>query len=194
MRLKDQIRVCGIDDSPFDFGNRRAKATVIGAVVRVPSYLEGVLRFEISVDGDDATGAIAEALDNSRFLEQIKAVMIDGVSLAGFNIVDIALLSRGLSLPVVTVTRDKPDMGSIRVALSKYFEDWERRFATISALPLVEMQTEHNPVFVSYAGLTEDEARGLVKKTTVRGAIPEPLRMAHIIASGVVKGESKGKA
>jgi len=28
----------------------------------------------------------------------------------------------------------------------------------------------------------------------VRGAVPEPLRVAHIIASGLAKGESRGKA
>ena len=129
--MKDQARVCGIDDSPFEFGKRSAKADVIGAIVRIPSYLEGVLRFEVAVDGDDATSAIATALSNSRFLDQIKAVMIDGVSLAGFNVIDIARLSGELDVPVITVTRDRPDMDSIRAALSKYFEDWEKRFATV---------------------------------------------------------------
>jgi endonuclease V-like protein UPF0215 family len=192
--LKDQARVCGIDDSPFEFSNRNAKAEVIGAIVRIPSYLEGVLRFEVAVDGDDATSAILRALSNSRFFDQIKAVMIDGVSLAGFNVIDIARLSEELDKPVITVTRDRPDMDSIRAALSKYFEDWEKRFATVSSLPVIEMRTEHNPVFISFAGSTKEEATELVKKTTVRGAIPEPIRMAHIIASGIVKGESKGKA
>ena len=192
--MKNHARVCGIDDSPFEFGNRNAKADLIGAIVRIPSYLEGVLRFEVAVDGDDATSAIVRALSNSRFLDQIKAVMIDGVSLAGFNVVDIARLSGELDMPVITVTRDRPDMDSIRAALSKYFEDWEKRFATISSLPVIEMRTEHNPVFISFAGSTEEKATELVRKTTVRGAIPEPIRMAHIIASGLVKGESKGKA
>ena len=194
VQLKDQARICGIDDSPFEFGNRNAKADVIGAIVRIPSYLEGVLRFEVAVDGDDATSAIARALSNSRFLDQIKAVMIDGVSLAGFNIIDIARLSGELDVPVITVTRDRPDMDSIRAALSKYFEDWGERFATVSSLPVIEMRTDHNPVFISFAGSTEEEAMELVRKTTVRGVIPEPIRMAHIIASGIVKGESRGKA
>jgi hypothetical protein len=59
---------------------------------------------------------------------------------------------------------------------------------------MIEMRTEHNPVFISFAGSTEEEAKELVRKTTVRGVIPEPIRMAHIIASGIVKGESRGKA
>jgi len=192
--LKDQIRVCGIDDAPFEFGNRNARATVIGAVVRAPSYLEGVLRFDVAVDGTDATEGIAKALLHSRFEEQIRAVMIDGVCLAGFNVIDIEELSGKLGLPVVTVTRDRPDMGSIESALSKHFEDWKDRYRTISEIPLLEMETDNNPIFVSYAGIAEKEVAALVKATTVKGAIPEPIRMAHIIASGVTRGESKGKA
>lgn len=192
--MKEQIRVCGIDDAPFEFGNRSAKADVIGVIVRAPSYLEGILRFEVSVDGDDATSSIEKAISDSRFSDQIKAVMIDGVSLAGFNIVDIQKLSDGLGIPVITVTRDRPDMQSIRAALSKYFDDWERRLGTISKSPLIEMTTDNNPIFVGYAGIAESKVLELVRATTVRGAIPEPIRMAHIIASGIVKGESKGKA
>ena len=192
--MKDQIRICGIDDAPFEFGDRNARATVIGAVVRMPSYLEGVLRFDVAVDGSDANSAIDNALSHSRFLEQIRAVMIDGVTLAGFNVVDIGSLSERLTMPVITVTRDRPNMDAIKAALSKHFVDWEGRLRTISNMPLIEMETEGNPVFVSYAGIPEREALELVKKATVKGAIPEAIRIAHIIASGITKGESKGKA
>lgn len=192
--MKEQIRVCGIDDAPFEFGNRGSKAIVIGTVVRAPSYLEGVLRFEVSVDGDDATDEIVSALSSSRFLEQIRAVMIDGIVLAGFNIVDIDSLSRALEIPVITVTRDRPDMDAIRSALSKYFDDWEDRLERISRLPLIELKTPNNPIFVSHAGIEQEEAERIIQSTTLRGAIPEPIRMAHIIASGLVRGESRGKA
>jgi len=192
--LKEQIRVCGIDDSPFDFGNRAAKATVIGTITRAPSYLEGILKFEVSVDGDDATENIQGALSTSRFLEQLRAVLIDGIALAGFNIVDIEALSNNLKVPVITVTREKPDMESIRNALSKYFDDWKERLEKLQRIPLVELSTAHNPIYVSYAGTTEDIAKKVIRATTIRGAIPEPIRMAHIIASGLVRGESRGKA
>ena len=192
--MKDQIRVCGIDDAPFEFGNREARATVIGAVVRIPSYLEGVMRFDVAVDGCDANTQIEKALSRSRFLDQIRAVMIDGVTLAGFNVVDIGSLSERLDIPVITVTRDRPDMGSIRAALSKHFDDWEERLRAISGIPLVAMETDGNPIFISYVGTTEEEAARLVRNATVKGAVPEPIRMAHIIASGMTLGESKGKA
>lgn len=192
--MKSQIRVCGIDDAPFEFGKRGSKATVIGTIVRVPSYLEGILRFEVSVDGDDATANIRDALNRSRFCQQLRAVLIDGIALAGFNIVDIEELSASLGIPVITVTRDRPDMSSIQAALKKYFEDAERRIEKLSGLPITEFRTAHNPIFVSYAGIGLEEAKEIIRSTTVRGVIPEPIRMAHIIASGISRGESKGKA
>ena len=192
--MKSQIRVCGIDDAPFEFGNRDSKAMVRGAIVRAPSYLEGVLRFEVSVDGDDSTVNIRKALETSRFCEQLRAVLIDGIALAGFNIIDIEELSSSLGLPVITVTREKPDMRSIEAALRKYFADAEKRMKRLSRLSVMELKTAHNPIFVSYAGIGREEVREIIGATTVRGVIPEPIRMAHIIASGLSRGESKGKA
>jgi len=192
--LKSQVRICGIDDAPFEFGNRDAKAIVIGTIVRIPAYLEGVLKFDVSVDGDDSTSNIEKAIDRSRFKAQIKAIMLDGIALAGFNVVDIEALSSSTGIPVITVTRDEPDMDSIKSALRKYFKDADDRLARISKMPIKKIQTPHNPIYVSYAGIAFEEVRRLIETTTLKGVIPEPIRMAHIIASGISRGESRGKA
>jgi hypothetical protein len=47
---------------------------------------------------------------------------------------------------------------------------------------------------VQLAGLTKDKAEEFIKLTTKNADIPEPLRIAHIIASGIVRGESYGKS
>ena len=41
---------------------------------------------------------------------------------------------------------------------------------------------------------TLDELKKIIDQSTVRGAIPEVLRVAHLIAAGVVTGESRGRA
>ncbi|MFW5904386.1 MAG: DUF99 domain-containing protein, partial [Candidatus Saliniplasma sp.] len=33
----------------------------------------------------------------------------------------------------------------------------------------------------------------IIKLFTIRGRIPEPIRISHIVASGIVRGESRGK-
>ncbi len=190
--MKPHVRVLGFDDAPFSF--RSGKVLVIGVVMRLPGYVEGVIRTECSVDGDDATDALVASVSRSRFREQIKMIMIDGVALGGFNVVDIAKLHRGTGIPVATITRDAPDMDAIWLALKKHFGDWERRYALIKGRQLHEVDTGHHPLHVSVEGMSEEDADAIIRESVVRGALPEVLRVAHVIASGVAKGESKGKA
>ncbi|MGD1060474.1 MAG: DUF99 family protein [Methanomassiliicoccales archaeon] len=190
--MKSQVRVLGFDDAPFRFGSDNV--LVVGAVMRLPGYLEGVLRTECKVDGDDATDALIRAVLDSRFKEQLKLVMIDGVALGGFNVVDIDRLYQETGVSVVTVTRDRPNMQKIKAALTKHFDDWEVRLEIIERHELIELETDHNPLFVSACGMDIGDVSSLLRQSVVRGVLPEPLRVAHIIASAMVKGESRGRA
>jgi len=190
--MKQQVRVLGIDDSPFDFGDRMA--LIVGALVRAPSYLEGVLKGEVTVDGDDSTQAIVDLVSRSRFRDQVKVLMLDGIALAGFNVIDVEQVHAKLGIPVLTITRDRPDFEMMRKALEKYFDDWRQRYALITRLELREVRTSHNPIYACGVGLEWAEFVSIVQSTTVRGVVPEPLRIAHLIASAMVKGESYGRS
>ena len=197
--MKPQFRVLGIDDGPFTFEDRTVP--VVGVVVR-KGYVDAVLRTAVEVDGTDATSALALLVETSGYGTQLEAVMLDGACLGGFNVVDMEELHRLTSLPVITVTRDKPDMARIRRALemlgrtSKYgrgpIPDWKERLARLERTRLVEVGTGHKPVHVGFAGIDEPDAKGIVTGSTIRGSIPEPLRLAHLIARAYVTGKSKG--
>lgn len=189
--MKQQIRVLGIDDSPFRFG--AGNALVVGALVRVPSYLEGVMRTEVVVDGTDSTEKIIEMVLKSRYREQIKVILIDGIALAGFNIIDMERMNAALGIPVLTLTRDKPDLEKMKSALEKHFDDWKQRYALIAKHELKEIATDHKPLHASGLGLEWTEFEEIVRLSTVRGVVPEPLRMAHLIASAITRGESYGR-
>jgi uncharacterized protein len=190
--VKPQVRVLGIDDAPFSFGGR--KVPIVGVVVRLPAYVEGVMISEVTIDGDDADQAIKDLLSHSRYREQIRLVMIDGIAFGGFNVVDIDELSRATGIPFCTVTRDRPDLSSMRAALQKNFADWERRFEIVARHALNEVRTRHGSIFVSISGLSVEEGEDLLQGSTLQGAIPEPLRLAHLIATASVKGESRGNS
>lgn len=49
-------------------------------------------------------------------------------------------------------------------------------------------------LWVQRVGLSLEEARRVVAATTLHGNIPEPLRLAHLIAGGVTTGRSRGRA
>jgi hypothetical protein len=121
-------------------------------------------------------------------------VLLDGVCLGGFNVVDIDELFSSTSLPVITITRDKPDFRKIKLALQKNFEDWKDRWMLIRKGTLHKITTQHNPIYIKCSGLPLEEAEEIINISTIRGVIPEPIRIAHLIASGITRGESYGKA
>jgi endonuclease V-like protein UPF0215 family len=190
--MKPQIRILGIDDSPFTFNE--LYSTVIGVVMRGGEYLEAVLRTQVTIDGAEATAICEEMIQNSRYRKQLKVVLLDGVCLGGFNVVDIEELFKATNVPVITITRDKPDQEKIKKALQKNFKDWEDRWAVLQRGTLQKIPTQHNPIYIKYTGLSLEEAKEIINISTIRGAIPEPIRVAHLIASGITRGESYGKA
>ena len=194
--MKQQIRVIGLDDSPFKFSDKQTKKKllIIGVVVRIPAYIEGVLRSEVTIDGNDATEVLVQMINGSHFQKQLKLVMLDGVALGGFNVVDIHQAYKETGIPIATITRDEPDFSAIELALKKHFQDWEQRLKVMRKGRSVSIPTKHKPIYVKYKGILKKELEEIIKISTVRGALPEPIRLAHVIASGVARGESHGKA
>lgn len=190
--MKKQIRLLGLDDSPFTFTDKYCN--VIGVVMRGGEYIESILKNQVSIDGNDATDICINMIKNSRHQKQLKALLLDGVALGGFNIVDIQEVYNNTNLPVITITRDKPDFENIKKALNKNFHDWEKRLSIMKKGKLHEVKTSHNPIFVKCIGLSIEGAKEIIKLSTIRGVVPEPIRVAHLIASGITRGESYGKA
>jgi endonuclease V-like protein UPF0215 family len=79
-------------------------------------------------------------------------------------------------------------------ALQKYFPDWEYRFNLIDRCKLIKIPTKHKPIYLYCSGAEISNAIIVIEHATVRGALPEPLRLAHIISTGIVRGESYGRA
>jgi len=183
--------VLAIDDSPFSFDDETS--LIIGVVVRPPNYLEAVMSTRMTVDGDDGTDVLSEMIMGSRYLEQVRMVMLDGIGMSGFNVIDMDLLAERTGKPCMTFTRERPDLMAMRAALRAHFDDWERRFSLVTAHPTKEVVLEGSRFWSSIVGMDEGEAISTAASCMVRGNVPEPLRMAHLIAAGVGRGESRGR-
>jgi len=184
--IKPEIRVLGIDDGEF-VPRTRGTVDVVGVVYRGGYWFEGVMRAEITIDGLDATEKIAAMIENSPYYGEVRVVVLDGVTFAGFNVVDISVLSRLTGLPVISVTRKKPDLEEIRSALRNLPEFESRWHAMENAGELFEVETRkgENPVYVHIAGIMLEDAEKIMKTSSTRSNVPEALRVAHIIASGL---------
>uniref|UniRef100_A0A7C5UW84 DUF99 family protein n=1 Tax=candidate division CPR3 bacterium TaxID=2268181 RepID=A0A7C5UW84_UNCC3 len=193
MRIKKEIRILGIDDGPFT--KTSSKAIIIGVIMRGGLEFDGMIKTEIEVDGLDATDKLIETIKRSKYKNELKAIMFKGVTIAGFNIVDIGALSSALSLPVIVVSRKKPNFIRIRNAL-KNFDDGAERWKIIKKAGRInKLKMKNNKtIYFQFKGIDREDAKKIILLTCTRSLIPEPLRLAHMIASAVIKGETGGRA
>ncbi len=182
--MKQGIRAIGIDDGP------RARTTLIVGVVMRPSRIEAFLSTFVEEDGNDATRKIIEMIEKSRQREQIHVIFVNGIAVAGFNLVNYKKIARVLKIPVIVVTENKPNPERIRKSLEKWPEkliEWKEMEA-----PAYEANFGKGTVYFQYAGCSKKQALEFIKTFTINSKIPEPLRIAHLAAAGIVLGESHG--
>ena len=190
--IKSEIRVLGIDDGAF-ITHTKGLVDIIGVVYRGGYWFDGVMRTKIEVDGMDATEKMGTMILGSPHYNQLRVIVLDGVTFAGFNEVDITKLSNTLVLPVIAIVREKPDFQKIKRAL-KHLPMYKQRWKIIeNAGEMIKVHTgkTEGVVYMQIAGISEIDAKKIVKNTSTRSNIPEALRVAHIIASGLTKGKEK---
>ncbi|MBI2654714.1 DUF99 family protein, partial [Candidatus Woesearchaeota archaeon] len=116
--FKKEIRVIGIDDSPFNKFKDK-KTLLVGVVMRGGSWIDGILSTKADVDGNDATKRISNMINKSKFKPQLQCIFLNGIAVGGFNVVDVKELSKQTKLPVITIIRKMPDIGNIKKTLIK---------------------------------------------------------------------------
>ena len=190
--IKQEIRILGVDDSPFP-SHTTEKVMLVGTVFRAGNWLDGVLSTYVYGNGTDATEKISEMVKNSRNLGQLGVIMLDGITFGGFNLVNVRQIFESTGVPVIVIMRKIPNFEHIKKAL-KRFDDWEDRWANVLEAGEVYKVDNPEPIYMQIYGIEREDAKDIIRLSTTRSAIPEPLRVAHIIAAGIVTGESKGSA
>lgn len=180
--------VLGIDEGPFEKG-QSARVPVVAALCEGANLLEAVARSDFPVDGADATGFLCEWIRGLRVLATLQGVALGGITLAGLGIVDVRVLSEALGVPVLVVTRRPPDNARLRQALEA--AGLLDRFAIAERSP--EATRTADGIHLAHAGCTRAEALALLEASRGKAKLPEPLRIAHLIATAYVRGESHGR-
>lgn len=188
--LKSRIsHVIGFDDAPFD-RTQSGDVLLVGTVFS-RLRLEGVVSGKVRKDGVNSTKTIARLASKSRFADHLQGVFLQGIAVAGFNVIDIQALNAVLRIPVVVVARKQPDFTAIRDALLTRVRGGERKWQLIERLGPMQAVAG---VYVQCAGINLAETERLIEDYAVNGVLPEPLRTAHIIAGGIALGESRHRA
>ena len=180
--------VLGIDDAPFERGSG-GPVSIAGVVCHATRF-EGMLWGEATQDGTDATEALIALVAGSKFAPQLHAVLLDGIALGGFNVVDLAALHDALGRPCIAVMRRWPDRDAMRRAMARLPEP-EARWARVERAGPIH---DCDGFVFQAAGAQPADAALLLGAVTDRGHVPEPLRLAHLIGSAVMTGVSSKRA
>lgn len=184
-----KMRFLGVEDgsfNPYKF-QRRGKTILCGVLTNGLKVEEVALRL-IDVDGLDATEKL---LDIANRLGSLDMIILGGVTFGGFNVIDPIIVHQELKVPVVVVTTEKPNNEAVLNALKKHFEDWEIRYkvfeklASISPIFEAKLHYRENPIFLEVVGIDFEKAVEVLRRVTIRGRIPEPVRIANRIAKAV---------
>ncbi|MEB3817035.1 MAG: DUF99 family protein [Desulfurococcales archaeon] len=149
-------------------------------------YPLDVVAGRIRVDGLDASSVLASAI--SMLEHPVDVVFLDSVTIAGFNVASPSTISRLVGAPVIVVYTYKPCYTRLAKAASKlrYFEIRERVLRLTKYAR--KLSTSKGDVYVIAWGLREpDKTRFLVECFQLYARKPEPVRVAHFIASSIYK-------
>ncbi len=187
-RTRGYSHTIGFDDAPFARGHR-GDVPVVGAVFAV-ERLEGVVCGKVRRDGANATRVLARLVTGSRFAGQLQLVLLQGIALAGFNVVDARGLAAATGLPVLVVARRQPRLERVRRALLARVPGGERKWRLVEALGPMEPLAG---VWAQRVGVSSADAERVLRGLALHSNLPEPLRVAHLMAGALARGESRGR-
>ena len=177
------MRSVGVDDGAFRPSKKSKQQTLLVAVLFDDLRLLGVKVGRIEVDGRDANGVIKSVLRRIT----CDVVMLSGISFGGFNVVDIAELSRTVRRPVIAVTGERPHNEAVLTALREHFADWKDRWRMVrSAGKIYSVALRNEPrLYFEVQGATRLFAKKAIVSTAAISRLPEPVRVARILARGL---------
>ena len=187
--IKPASRLIGIDDGPFPpKTDDKVRYAPLIAVWLTGAHLQRLRTDWITVDGLDATRKAQLLLKGSQHFP----VLLSGVTFGGFNLIDPWKIQKNTKAPVIVVIGSRPDNRAVKRALSRHFLDWKERWDLIRSLgPLHHVRTLANegPVFYERFGCSVKEAALILKGSAFVSRVPEPLRVAGILARGLFPTE-----
>lgn len=179
------LRLVGVEDGSFK-AFKPGQSTLLCAVCMVGDRIEWVRLRRIVVDGRDATNVLLKLIEDTQF----DALILGGVSFAGFNVVDPHMIHDELGVPVIIYSGEKPENLSTLMALRAHFTDWAERWAPIERLDhiySIVTKTGSPPVFFEVVGCTREWSEGVLRASVSLNRTPEPVRVASIVARGLTR-------
>ena len=188
MPVPPRPHLLGVDDGAFEKG-QATSVPIVGVMMEGADLVEAVAVTKFPVDGEDVSAFLCDWIGSLRFRPALHGVLFGGITIAGLGVLDLETLAARLGLPVLVVNRRKPSDAPLAGALDAAGLSHRK--------PILERSPDATPVdaqlHVAQAGTDDATAAGLVRAARAKSDLPEPLRLAHLIARALTTGESRGR-
>ncbi len=182
-------RIIAFDDGffPPEYKARRGKTLLLGVETKDTTCIIGLAYKWILVDGRETTSTIIEL---TNLLKPVDLVLLDGITYAGFDVVEPWRIHSETNVPVVVVQQYPLNLERVKRALYKHFKDAEERYKVIEYIASRYKYMDTPWKTIQYYVYPEEKDELIIKalrKTMIYSPIPEPLRITHQIASTITK-------
>ena len=164
------------------FTQTSAKSILAGVVMRRDLVIDGFVFGSATISGDDATDEILKMYERLG-RPDISYLLISGIIISMYNMIDIQRIHQTLEIPIIGVTYE--DSQGIQDAIKHHFpENYEskiKEYEKLGERKKISLHTSYD-VFVRNEGCTIDEVKHLLDELTLQGSLPEPLRVAQLLA------------
>jgi uncharacterized protein len=183
---KKGIRVLGISES---FRKTSTCSTLAGIVMRRDLIIDGIVFGNATIEGNDSTQNIL-SMYRSLKRNDINCIMLDGLIISMYNIIDGKEIRENTNIPVIAITFKDSDglEGAIQHHFSKDSKLKLEQYRKLGQRDEILLKTG-KLVFVRYWGLSSKEAFTIVNCFTLQGSIPEPIRIAKLAARASMRSK-----
>ena len=172
------------------FTQNSKKSILAGVVMRRDFLIDGFVFGKATLEGDDATETILSMYKKLN-RPDISYLLISGIIISMYNIIDLKKISQSLGLPVIGVTYQ--DSEGIEEAIRHHFPNsYESKLKEYQELENRDKITLHTSydIYIRKEGCTLSDVKHLLDELTLQGSFPEPLRVAQLLAKTLLSTNS----
>jgi endonuclease V-like protein UPF0215 family len=169
-----------------------ASQTILGGIVmRGDLIIDGMVWDRATIRGTDVTQTIIRMVGRLNRTD-LAGIMVHGTVIAGYNIIDMDLLQDDTSLPIISVTKE-PQEDLKKHLQSTFPSDWSQRWQLAQRNGEIRSLAidSQSHAFVQVKGCGLEAVKGVVRRFTRFGGLPEPIRVARLFARAIVEMENQ---
>jgi endonuclease V-like protein UPF0215 family len=181
---KKGIRVLAIAES---FKKEKSHSILTGVVMRKDFVIDGVIFGKATIRGSDATQNIIAMFKNLH-RNDIGFLLLDGMIISMFNIVDGEIIYNTLGIPVIVITF-KNSQGIDEIIKTHFPDTYKIRLSIIKKLGKREpiLLKTKKVLLIRTWGISLEDSVKLLNSFLIQGSVPEPIKLAKIISRAYLK-------